>query len=85
MIALVLAGFGIVMQAPCATVDQHDEGWALVSFPDGTLAEIPLPDIKGGSFEGARVCAGGLRVRPEPISRSRPVLAADTTLEDLFR
>lgn len=84
MIALLLAGFGLAMQAPCATIDQHDEGWALVSLPDGTLAEIPLPEAEGVSFEGMRVCPIGLLFPPPPAPRPRHLLSADFTLEESF-
>lgn len=85
MIALLMAGFGLAMQAPCVTIDQHDAGWALVSLPDGTLAEMPVPDIEGVSFEGARVCPIGLLPRPRLKSPTRPTLSTNVALEDLFR
>lgn len=85
MIALLLASFGLAMQAPCVTVDQHDEGWALVILADGTLAELPLPDIEGVSLEGVRVCPMGLFAPPPTKPRSRPIVSADILFEELFR
>lgn len=85
MTALLLAGFGLAFQAPCATIDQHDEGWALASLPGGTLTYLPVPNIDGLSWEGVRICPSGLHPPRRIARRPYPVLPVHTTLEELSR
>lgn len=84
MTALLLAGFGLVSQGPCGTVDQFDEGWALVRLADGSLTHLPFPAAPASSMEGARVCPSGLLL-PPTRRRGRPVLVSHSNLEEILR
>jgi len=84
MNAVLLLGFGLMAQAPCATVDQVDAGWALVRLPDGELDYLPFPAVSAAPIEGARVCASGLQLRPRRL-RSRPAPLARAQVQEIFR